>query len=154
MNPIVISLNNSKAYFDRGTDCFAEADSEFAPQPGLYTVAQHVAHTAQTVDWFVEGVFGGKGFDMDFAKHDAAIRQVKSLAEARAWWERSMKRAVDTWGAASNEDLAKPIENDNLMGGAPKGAAAQGLVDHTAHHRGALAVYARLVGKTPSMPYM
>ena len=37
---------------------------------------------------------------------------------------------------------------------APKGAAAQGLVDHTAHHRGALAVYARLVGKTPSMPYM
>ncbi len=25
---------------------------------------------------------------------------------------------------------------------------------HTAHHRGALAVYARLLGKVPAMPYM
>jgi len=27
------------------------------------------------------------------------------------------------------------------------------IVDHTAHHRGALSVYARLPGKVPMMPY-
>jgi len=28
------------------------------------------------------------------------------------------------------------------------------ISDHTAHHRGALTVYARLLGKEPKMPYM
>jgi uncharacterized damage-inducible protein DinB len=39
------------------------------------------------------------------------------------------------------------------MGGAPKRAVISGIVDHTAHHRGSLAVYARLRGKVPTMPY-
>jgi hypothetical protein len=39
------------------------------------------------------------------------------------------------------------------MGGAPRASIIDGLTDHTAHHRGSLAVYARLRGKTPPMPY-
>ncbi len=27
------------------------------------------------------------------------------------------------------------------------------ITDHTSHHRGALSVYARLLGKVPAMPY-
>ena len=32
-------------------------------------------------------------------------------------------------------------------------AVINGITDHSAHHRGALAVYARLLGKEPAMPY-
>jgi hypothetical protein len=31
--------------------------------------------------------------------------------------------------------------------------SARGSTDHTAHHRGALTVYSRLLGKVPKMPY-
>ena len=40
------------------------------------------------------------------------------------------------------------------MGGLPRSAIFGAITDHTAHHRGALTVYARLLGKTPPMPYM
>ena len=39
------------------------------------------------------------------------------------------------------------------MSGAPRLAVVSGIVDHTAHHRGALSVYCRLLNKVPPMPY-
>ena len=47
-----------------------------------------------------------------------------------------------------------PLPKDGIMGGAPRMAIVGGIIDHTAHHRGALSVYARLRGKAPAMPYM
>ena len=41
-----------------------------------------------------------------------------------------------------------------MMAGAPRFAVIEGIQDHTAHHRGALTVYSRLLGMTPSVPYM
>ena len=38
------------------------------------------------------------------------------------------------------------------MGGAPRFAIAGAITDHTAHHRGALTVYARLNQMTPPDP--
>ena len=38
-------------------------------------------------------------------------------------------------------------------GGASRLAWVSGLGDHIAHHRGALADYARLCGRVPAMPY-
>jgi uncharacterized damage-inducible protein DinB len=55
--------------------------------------------------------------------------------------------------AHSFEEWQEPIAS-GIMGGAPRAAIFSGMADHTAHHRGALAVYARLTGKTPEMPYM
>jgi uncharacterized damage-inducible protein DinB len=149
----VSALRNMKAFFDRTSSCFEERDSGFAPRPEMFTVAQHVAHTAFTVDWFVEGVFGSRGFDMDFAAHEREVRRVTSLAEARAWWERSTKAVIDAVGAKSAAELAEPLPKGSLMAGAPRHSIVSGLVDHTAHHRGALAAYARLAGKVPPMPY-
>jgi uncharacterized damage-inducible protein DinB len=40
------------------------------------------------------------------------------------------------------------------MGGLPRHSVVSALMDHTAHHRGALTVYARLLGKVSPMPYM
>ena len=39
------------------------------------------------------------------------------------------------------------------VGAVAIGSVIGALADHTAHHRGALAVYARMVGKEPKMPY-
>ncbi len=53
----------------------------------------------------------------------------------------------------SAADLEQPLPQGPIMGGAPRSAVVGAISDHTAHHRGALAVYARLLGKTPKMPY-
>ena len=51
---LVSRLAMIKEYFDRSTRPLEEADSGFAPAPGMFTVAQLVAHVAQTVDWYLE----------------------------------------------------------------------------------------------------
>ena len=66
-------LKMSLLYFSRTCSVFKEEDSGFAPTPGQFTLAQHVAHVAQTIDWFISGGFAPEGFDMDFAVHHAAI---------------------------------------------------------------------------------
>src|SRR4029434_6082692 len=55
----------SQDFFVRSTRVLDEADSGFRPQEGMMTVAQQVAHTAQTLDWFIEGASRPEGFDLD-----------------------------------------------------------------------------------------
>jgi len=152
-NPFAAALRHVKECFDRATACFAEADAGFAPVPGVFTVAQHVAHVAQTIDWFLEGAFRPEGFDTDFAAHLARVERVTSLAEARAWLDRAVARGVEILKAQGPAEMARPIAPGPVLGGAPRSAILAGITDHTAHHRGALAVYARLRGKIPPMPY-
>ena len=52
------------------------------------------------------------------------------------------------------EELSQTLPEGPVMGGAPRLAAVSAIVEHTAHHRGALTVYSRLAGYTPNMPYM
>ena len=47
-----------------------------------------------------------------------------------------------------------PLPPGPIMGGQPRLAIFGALTDHSAHHRGALTVYSRLLGKVPPMPYM
>ena len=147
--PVKLALH----YLGRTCSVFREEDSGFAPVPGQFTVAQHVAHVAQTIDWFVEGAFSPDGFDTDFALHQAKVRDVHSLAEAMAWLARSVDSAAAVLGEKSDEELDAPIAAGPVMGGMPRRAIIGGIAEHTAHHRGALAVYARLLGHAPPMPY-
>jgi uncharacterized damage-inducible protein DinB len=58
-------------------------------------------------------------------------------------------------GAKSDEELnARFPDDDPIMPGKPKRAVIGAIVEHTAHHRGALTVYTRLRGKVPPMPYV
>ena len=148
----VTQLETSRKYFRTTISIFAAEDAGFAPQPELYTVAGHIAHAADSVEWFVEGAFG-KGWNMDFEGLMAAARAVETLEEAVAWLDRAFDTAIETFGAASDEDLAAAIPDERIMGGAPRSAIVGPIVDHTAHHRGALTVYARLLGKAPKMMY-
>ncbi len=133
--------------------CLTEEDSSFRPVEGTWTVAQQVAHVAKTVEWFVEGMFRPEGFDLDFEEHVAEILRYESLAEARAWNDRAFAQAIEVVKSRSAEELAQPLPAGPVMGGAPRAAVISAIGDHTAHHRGVLTVYARLLGKVPMMPY-
>lgn len=151
---LVAELKSTKTYFDRSIGCLTEDDSAFAPSEGMMTAAQQVAHVAQTVDWFIEGAFRPEGFDLDFAKHGAEIAKVSSLAAAREWLDRAFADAEQAILERPAAEMAEPLPEGPVMGGAPRLAIVGAIADHTAHHRGALTVYSRLRGHVPAMPYM
>ena len=87
---------------------------------------------------------------MEFDASIAKAKAVTSLDEAKEWLDRAFANAIAVIGAASDEALFESIPDTRIMGGAPRAAVVSAIVDHTAHHRGSLAVYARLVGKEPN----
>lgn len=147
-------LSESKEYFDRSTRVLDESDSAFAPSEGMFTASQQVAHAAQTLEWFFQGAFAAEGFDLDFERMDKQVRATTSLAAARAWMDRACEAAHAAVRAHGEAEWAAPLPAGPIMGGLPRHAILSAVMDHTAHHRGALTVYARLRGKVPAMPYM
>jgi uncharacterized damage-inducible protein DinB len=143
----------SKEFFERSTMVLDEGDSGFCPQQGMMTVARQVAHTAQTLDWFIEGASRPGGFDLDFEKHAKALEGVTSLTVARQMLDAAYARAIHFLRSCSPEDLAVPLSPGPVMGGQPTSDIVWAMVEHTAHHRGALTVYSRQLGKVPPMPY-
>ena len=150
----IAELSAVEEYFNRSTNALTEDLSGFAPAPDTMTTAQQVAHAALVIDWFMEGAFRPEGFDMDFEEHGRIVAKVTSLAAARAWFAKSIAEAKAAIAAKSDEELMAPIADGPVMGGVPRVAIVSAINDHTAHHRGALTVYARLNGKVPPMPYM
>jgi uncharacterized damage-inducible protein DinB len=143
----------SQDFFTRSTRVLEESDSQFAPFEGMMTVAQQVAHAAQTLDWFIHGATRPEGFDLDFAAHAKELAAVTSLAAARAWMDKAYANAAAFLRSQTAEELAKPLPAGPVMGGQPISDVVWAMVEHTAHHRGALTVYSRALGKTPPMPY-
>ena len=150
----VAELTSTEDFFTRSTRNLQEAHSTFAPVAGMMTAAQQVAHAAHTVDWFIEGAFGPDGFSMDFAGHATVINGYTSLKAAQEWFTKAMASAKALLAAKSDAELLVLLPPGPIMGGAPRLAIVSAIVDHTAHHRGALTVYARLNGVVPPMPYM
>jgi uncharacterized damage-inducible protein DinB len=143
-----------KEFFERSTRVLEEADSAFAPKEGMFTAAQQVAHVAQTIEWFVEGAFAEGGFSMEFERMDKEVRAVTSLGAAREWVNRACATANAIVEAHSDAEWMAALPPGPIMGGQPRFVIFGALTDHSAHHRGALTVYSRLLGKVPLMPYM
>jgi uncharacterized damage-inducible protein DinB len=120
----------------------------------MYSAAAQVAHIALTIDWFIDGATKPTGFNMDFEEHDRHAHAVKSLAEARRQLDKAFARLLDFIEANSQAYLDAPMTAGPLMVGAPRSTIVSGIVEHTAHHRGALTVYSRTLGLVPVMPYM
>jgi uncharacterized damage-inducible protein DinB len=152
-NDISQQLLASQDFFNRSTRVLEEADSQFRPHEGMMTVAQQVAHAAQTLDWFIQGASRPEGFDLDFEAHGKELAAVTSLAAAREWMDKAYAKSVAYLRSLSAEDLARPLPPGPVMGGQPVSDIVWAMVEHTAHHRGALTVYSRVLGKTPPMPY-
>lgn len=152
-NPYAVPVLQSLQFLSRTCSVFQEKDSGYAPTPGQFTVAQQVAHVAQTIDWFIEGGFRPQGFDLDFATHHAKVRQCRSLREALAWLAESVDSAAGFLKGMTPQQMLEPIAPGPIMSGEPRAAVVAAIAEHTAHHRGSLAVYARLLGYAPPMPY-
>lgn len=152
LDALCADLAETQRFFLTTTACLQPEDAAFAPRPGMYTVAASFAHVARTIDWFVEGAFvRADGFDMDFEAHIAEAQAVTDLVDARAWVERSFAAAVAAL-RSHHHRLADPLP-PGILGGLPRATIVAAIADHTAHHRGALAVYARLLGREPALPY-
>jgi uncharacterized damage-inducible protein DinB len=145
-------LRSAREFFNRSTRNLTESHSTFAPAEGAMTVAQQVAHVAQTIDWFLEGGFSPEGFDQNWEEHAKVVASYASLEKARAWFERAIADAEARVASLSDADLLAPLPEGPIMGGAPRIAVFGAITDHTAHHRGALTVCARLNGVVPPMP--
>ena len=148
-----IPVQQALQFFTKTTSVLTEDDSEYAPTAGQFTAAQHVAHVAQTIEWFMVGGFTEVGFDLDFASHQLRVRECTSLAVAREWLDRAVGAAVAVLDEQSAESLLAALPEGPIMGGEPRAAVVGAICEHTAHHRGALSVYARLLGKVSPMPY-
>lgn len=150
----VIELGQIERFFNNSTRELPEDLSGFTPAEGMMTAAQQIAHVAQTIDWFIEGAFRPEGFDLNFEAHMKDVMKVTSIAAAREWFAKAIANAKAVIGSKTDAELMAPIAAGPVMGGAPRIAIVSGINDHTAHHRGALTVYARLNGKVPPMPYL
>lgn len=148
-----MTLETMNGFFNKALEAFDEGDSAFAPQPGMYTVAQQVAHSAHVIDWFSEGAFSASGMAEDWEDQDRKVRAVTSLKAASQWHNEAVRRLLEKLDSTSEAEWMQPMAG-NIMGGAPRASIFEGILDHAAHHRGSLAVYARCAGKTPVMPYM
>ena len=146
------TLEATRRFFDRTTRCLGEADSAFRATPATMSVASQVAHVAQVTDWFCTGAFDNH-WRLDFAEQQAETDRVGSLATARKWLDEAWQRLTSRVEAASEEELAEALNDNPILPGKPRVHVVAAVVDHTGHHRGALAVYARLAGKVPEMPY-
>lgn len=152
-NSYALPIMQALEFLSRTCSVFSEDDSAYAPTPGQFTTAQHVAHVAQTIDWFMEGGFRDEGFDLDFASHQTVVRNTDSLQAAFQWLAKSVDAAAATLADKTQEEMMAPIAAGPVMGGEPRAAIIAAIAEHTAHHRGSLAVYARLLGHAPPMPY-
>jgi hypothetical protein len=107
-NSYAVPIKQSLQFFSRTLSVFKEEDSGFAPDPGMFTVAQQVAHVAQTIDWFMAGGFSDQGFDLDFAAHHNAVRRHNSLQESLAWLVKAVDGAAATLATKTPEEMMAP----------------------------------------------
>ncbi|MEX2672747.1 MAG: DinB family protein [Phycisphaeraceae bacterium] len=149
---LIGELKATRQFFLKTLSSFEQRDSTYQPMDGVYSVAGHVHHVADTVNWFVEAAFG-KGWNLDFEASIARSKQAMSLKDEKKHVDEAFARAEQAIGGANETELDEAIPDQALMPGTPRAGIVGGIVDHTAHHRGALAVYARLLGKEPPVPY-
>lgn len=152
-----MEMQKTHQFFLSTIKVLEETDSQFKPKDDMYTVAQQVAHTAHTVDWFSDNAFNPEGMTFEqeaLEEHDKIVLPYTSLAEAKKWLAEAFVKAAENFGSKSDEELLSLMPEKSLMGPSPRFTCAYGITDHTAHHRGSLAVYVRMLGKVPNMPYM
>jgi uncharacterized damage-inducible protein DinB len=151
---LIHEVRSSKEFLQRVLQAFTEEDSAALPYDGMFTLSQQVAHIAQTVEWLVEGATNPAGFDMDFENLVVETMKTTSLLKAGEWLDRAYAMAESCLEDATEDDLAIKLPEGIVMGGLPRASAFIAIIDHTAHHRGAISVYARALGRQAPMPYM
>jgi len=151
---LINKLDSTELFFNRTLSVCEEQDGPFKPRSDMFSLTQQVAHVALTVDWFLDGMFSKSGFDTNFEAHQKVIESQVSLNKAKAWLEKSFQSFRDKLESVDDEVLKQRLPAGPIMGGVPRYIVVGALVDHTAHHRGSISVYIRLLGKIPPLPYV
>jgi uncharacterized damage-inducible protein DinB len=146
-------LELARERFNRSIKPLTDAHSSVQPAPGMMTAAQQVAHVAYTIEWFMERAFDPHGFDVPFDALAEPVRMCASMTQAKTWFDRSIARAKGIVAGKTDEELLAPLPDGRVMGGAPRFQVVRGMIEHAAHHRGALTVYARVAGLMPGGAY-
>lgn len=145
-------LRSDQHFLDNILADFTEQDADFQPTGEMMNVAQQVHHIAHTIDWFREGAFTGN-YDMDFEAQNTEAAKPRKLSDAKAELAAAYARLCDALAPLSAADMAKPMPDNPILGPAPLWHLVPAVIGHTSHHRGALSVYLRLLGRTPRMVY-
>ncbi len=149
------SLQMDEKHFFQSISSLTEDDSNFKPTDEMFTAAAQIAHVGHTIDWFFDAAFHGKPWDMNFEAAEQHIKSFTSIEKAKAEVRAAFARAYATMDSISESDLMDTFPPDDpILPNLPKLVVIGAITDHSAHHRGALTVYARLRGKVPPMPYM
>lgn len=149
---LIEQLKTQEKFFLNTISCLTEEDSGLKPKEEMLTVAQQIGHTTETITWFLEGTFGTKGYDMNFDNYMEKMKKYTSFENCVKEFKDATAKGIALISDLPESELVAPITGP-IMAGAPKMAVIGAIGDHTAHHRGSLAVYARLLGKVPAMPY-
>ncbi len=109
VNPMVEELKMTGKFFHTSVKVFEEKDSGFIPVEGTWSVAHQIAHTAQTIDWFVEGAFRPEGFRMEFEEMEKEMKACTSFEEALKWFDKSIDNACNVIGAKTEQKSVEPV---------------------------------------------
>ncbi len=176
-----VRIRAHKQFFRRTLQAFEEQDAAFQPRPEMLSVAGHIHHVIAGLELFLAGVFPamerfqgrewrsrrgegqtwlglGPGFtSMEWTKVSnedlsGADGGEAPLAFALRAFEETMDLAAELYGQLSRQELLMMLPENPIQLRTPQ-EALEIMLDHTAHHRGALAQYARLLDREPKIPY-
>lgn len=167
----VFQLDNQRIFLHRTMQCFKEEHALFTPSKDSFSVVGQIVHISGAIEYFIAGLFGPfegmtpmssmtRGFtslewtpvaDLDPVEH----MDVESIDEALSMFDFTIRIAKNHFSDIDRKHLRAPIgENGSSY---PSWFTLRDyfciMIDHTAHHRGALAQYARLLGYEPKIPY-
>jgi uncharacterized damage-inducible protein DinB len=120
---------------------------DYAPDPKSMNALKLAWHIASADVWFMNSIADGK-----FASGESGVpAEIKSAAEAAAWYDANRPPAVARVTAMSGEDLAKPLDFMGVFT-APAVTFLTLNLRHLIHHRGQLSAYLRPMGaKVPGI---
>ena len=119
-------------------------NGDYKPDPKSRSAIQLARHIATGDVWFVQSVLDG-AFVFDQAEADKAEAQLRTAADAAAFYEKTMREKVNQLRGAPADKLTKEVDFFGMM----KGPAVTFLAfaqNHSVHHRGQLAAYLRAMG--------
>ena len=141
-------VRQESGFFINILKMFLPEHAGYKPADELWTVTAHINHIADTVCWAREGLFGA-GFEAAAKLMQDQTDHPNSLDQAMDRLKHTYNEWITFLESKSTEELDTLLPANPLFGIKPKWHTIYECAEHTAHHRGALCVYLRILGIAP-----
>ncbi|MFC1513669.1 DinB family protein [candidate division KSB1 bacterium] len=145
-------IKKERKLLDNVLNDFKPEHGEFKPTEEMMSAAHQIKHIALTTGWFMKGAFGS-GFEMNFEEYLEEMKKPVTLEEALGILNNTYDETAANIEKMTEDEISSPLPENPILGQAPRFSVLYANSDHTAHHRGVLTVYLRLLGITPKMIY-